>query len=391
MLHELGTLTNAELCERLRDLVGRDNDITADIIECLAQMLERQLHLAMGFSSLHDFCVERFGFSHDVAWKRVRVARLATRHPEVIELLRQGRISVSGLVSIAPHADDRPDLIEKAVDKSSRAIEAMVAGEKPDALSPRGHSSAKPVGPQTFKLEVVVNEEQLEKIQAVRGLLRNRNPEGDLAAIIELAMDVLIAKIEKQKFSAGARPRRPGRAATTGVPAAVRREVYARDGGRCAYVGDDGRRCNSRESVEYDHIVPAAEGGPATVENGRLLCEPHNKFAARQHLGAARVEAAKARDHAAREARRIERLSEQPANDARPRDPGRDERISDCESALRNLGFSPGEARSATRRAANDHPDAKSIEALVRAALRVLVPSRAPVTPTSGGRAVRPC
>ncbi len=80
MLRELETLTNAQLCDRLHALVARHNDINADIIECLAHMLERQLHLAMGFSSLHDFCVERFKFSHDVAWKRIRVARLAIRH-----------------------------------------------------------------------------------------------------------------------------------------------------------------------------------------------------------------------------------------------------------------------------------------------------------------------
>ncbi len=256
----------------------------------------------------------------------MRVARLATRHPEVIGLLRQGRISVSGLVSIAPHADDRPDLIEKAVDKSSRAIEAMVAGEKPDALSPRGHSSAKPVGPQTFKLEVVVSEEQLEKIEAARGLLRHRNPEGDLAAIIELAMDVLIAKVEKQRFRVTDRPRKTGSAATSdNVRAELARQVYARDEGRCTWVGDDG------------------------------------------------LEAAMARDHEDREVRRADNRCAKPRTEV-ARESERAALIFDYESTLRNMGFSPAQARSSTRRAANERPDATSVESLIRAALRLLVP-----------------
>jgi hypothetical protein len=54
------------------------------------------------------------------------------------------------------------------------------------------------------------------------------------------------------------------------LPEAVRIEVWRRDGGRCS-------RCESRENLEYDHIVPLAKGGSNTARNIELLCEKCNR------------------------------------------------------------------------------------------------------------------
>jgi CRISPR/Cas system Type II protein with McrA/HNH and RuvC-like nuclease domain len=54
------------------------------------------------------------------------------------------------------------------------------------------------------------------------------------------------------------------------IPENVRIEVWRRDGGKCA-------RCGSRESLEYDHIVPISKGGSNTARNIELLCEKHNR------------------------------------------------------------------------------------------------------------------
>ena len=66
----------------------------------------------------------------------------------------------------------------------------------------------------------------------------------------------------------------PGRA----LPAAVRRQVWRRDGGRCSYVDRrTERRCNSRHLIEIDHILPYALGGGADPGNLRLLCHAHHR------------------------------------------------------------------------------------------------------------------
>ena len=72
-----------------------------------------------------------------------------------------------------------------------------------------------------------------------------------------------------------AKPRATGRA----IPAAVRRQVWQRDGGRCSYVDrQTGRRCSSRHLIEIDHIMPYALGGGADPENLRLVCRAHHRL-----------------------------------------------------------------------------------------------------------------
>ena len=69
------------------------------------------------------------------------------------------------------------------------------------------------------------------------------------------------------------------------VPAKVRDEVYVRDGGRCAYVGTNGKRCTERQGLHVDHIMPFARGGKAAASNLRLLCAQHNMLEAERSYG----------------------------------------------------------------------------------------------------------
>jgi hypothetical protein len=69
------------------------------------------------------------------------------------------------------------------------------------------------------------------------------------------------------------------------IPAAVRREVYERDRGRCAFVSADGRRCEASAFLEYDHELPWAVHGGSASGNVRLLCRAHNALHAQNCFG----------------------------------------------------------------------------------------------------------
>ena len=80
-----------------------------------------------------------------------------------------------------------------------------------------------------------------------------------------------------------AKPRAAGRA----IPAAVKRQVWERDQGRCSYVDrGSGRRCGSRYLLQVDHVFPYALGGSAEPDNLRLLCAAHHRYRHR-HVGRA--------------------------------------------------------------------------------------------------------
>ena len=75
-----------------------------------------------------------------------------------------------------------------------------------------------------------------------------------------------------------------GGATGRAIPAAVKREVWRRDRGRCSYVDRaSGRRCGSQHLLQIDHFVPYAQGGAAEPDNLRLLCAAHHRY---RHAGA---------------------------------------------------------------------------------------------------------
>jgi 5-methylcytosine-specific restriction endonuclease McrA len=64
----------------------------------------------------------------------------------------------------------------------------------------------------------------------------------------------------------------------------VKRAVWRRDEGRCAYIGREGR-CTERGFLEYHHVLPYAAGGAATTANIELRCRAHNAYEASLFFG----------------------------------------------------------------------------------------------------------
>ena len=63
------------------------------------------------------------------------------------------------------------------------------------------------------------------------------------------------------------------------IPAAVRRHVWLRAGGRCCYRDPlTGRRCNSSHLLQIDHLLPVAEGGGPEPDNLQLACFAHHRM-----------------------------------------------------------------------------------------------------------------
>ena len=80
-----------------------------------------------------------------------------------------------------------------------------------------------------------------------------------IGGFIETAAAELVAALEK----AGARASASAGGGTD--TAAMRQQVWERDGGRCV-------RCGATAELQYDHIIPLARGGADSAENLQLLC-----------------------------------------------------------------------------------------------------------------------
>ena len=120
--------------------------------------------------------------------------------------------------------------------------------------------------------------------------MRSSVPDGDLARIIDIAVTEKLQRVEAKRFGKTKAPRRDLADTDTTpssrhIPAAVRRLVYERDGGRCAYRDRYGRRCAKRHDLEFHHKHPFARGGDHSPANLTLMCRAHNTLVAEQDYG----------------------------------------------------------------------------------------------------------
>jgi 5-methylcytosine-specific restriction endonuclease McrA len=69
------------------------------------------------------------------------------------------------------------------------------------------------------------------------------------------------------------------------IPAAIKREVWKRDEGQCAFQGTRGR-CVETGFLEFHHVVPYADGGETSASNIQLRCRTHNGYEAELWSGA---------------------------------------------------------------------------------------------------------
>ena len=159
-----------------------------------------------------------------------------------------------------------------------------------------------PLSAARYRIQFNASAQLKQKLDRALDLLSHSNPSGDLAVMIERAVDMLIELVEKERFAQTKSPRRikangakeRGRSAKSGAFRAVVREhtpndtmrqIVARDGLRCTFVGSDGQRCTARKFIQLHHEDPWARGGRETVDNLRILCASHNRLLAERDFG----------------------------------------------------------------------------------------------------------
>jgi len=173
------------------------------------------------------------------------------------------------------------------------AVNGVVAQGAPrsaGAFARPAPSQVTPLAPDRYRFQLTITGATLEKLRLAKDMLRHAIPTGDEARILDRALDALRADLARAKFAATASPGapRPSASDSRHVPAEVKRAVWIRDLGRCAFMAADGRRCNERAFVEFHHLRPYAVGGPPTAENIQLRCRRHNGYEARLFFAASR-------------------------------------------------------------------------------------------------------
>jgi hypothetical protein len=321
LLRSVRRLSDGELAERVKELATRERGTMVLLVAHLAELDTRDMHLRAGHGSLFGYCRDVLALSEQEAYNRIAVARAVRRFPVILELLEGGALNVTTVRLLALHltAENHRAVLDSALGKTKLQVEEIVASllPRPDVpslvrklpvpraplsqlkasphppLAPlpappkRPAAEVIPLSPDRYKMQVTIGGDTLEKLRLAKDLLRHAVPSGDEAAILDRALTALLTDLAQTKFAAAERPRPSAGTATASrhIPADVKRTVWLRDLGRCAFVGTNGRRCGERGFLEFHHIHPYALGGEATPRNIQLRCRAHNAYESRLCYG----------------------------------------------------------------------------------------------------------
>lgn len=312
--------------------------------------LRPDAYAAAGYGSLYAYCTEALHLSEDAACTRLAVLAVCRRFPGILDLLAAGALNMTAVRRLGPHLtpENYADVLTRAVHRTRSEIEVLIAhlaprpdvapsvrrlpdrraegprtahdqpalpidgapsglgalerssaaGAAPPAPSAVPRPIVQPTAPDRYRVQFTVSAATHAKLRRVQALLRREIPGGDPGLIFDRALDVLLDKVERAKlgkaskrrhppirFRTDEKPRKhgvPGR----GVPAALRWAVSQRDGGRCAFVAPDGKRCTETSFLEFHHDPPFARTGRHRLEEISLRCRRHNQYEARRVFGA---------------------------------------------------------------------------------------------------------
>lgn len=334
-------LSASELLSATRHLVNTSRGVEAELLVHLGEIDVRRLYLDRAYRSMFAFCIGEYGFSEDVAYNRITVARAARRLPSILEAARSGTVHMTGLRLLAPHldAENHVQVLAEAAGKTTRQIEELVArlAPRPEAAtviraihgdhpapdappldgptSPPGDSAlgaatvrmsrrqdrrsgVTPLTPHRVKFQFTASSACRDKLRKAQDLLRHRVPDGDVGTIVERALEALIEKVEKERFALHRKARKEAPRQSNPsrhIPAAVKRAAFKRDGGRCTFTDEQGNRCSETGGLEFDHLDGFARTGRHAIDGIRLLCRAHNQHAADQMYGRAFMQQARER------------------------------------------------------------------------------------------------
>ena len=349
---ELHTVPDDALLLRLQELVAHSHRLEADLVAHIGEVDERRLFARQAFPSMFVYCTDALHLSEAEAYRRITVARAARKHSLLLTMLRDGRLHLTGAALIAPFLTEanREAILARATRRTKREIEDLVAAlaPRPDARSairklPQGGRaistpsldegrvdpagamglvperaareaaldpalvahvgssvpgtrSVESLSPGRYRVQFTASAELRDKLERLKVLMRSEIPSGDIAEIVERAVTEKLESLEARRFAKTTAPRKSlegtdSTPASRHIPAAVRRAVHERDGGRCRFVDDQGARCSERHRLEFHHRHPFAMGGDHSPGNVSLLCPAHNRYLAELDYGKAALQA----------------------------------------------------------------------------------------------------
>ena len=227
----LAVLADQVLLEQTRMLARHEQALQLSVLDHLREIEARRLYLRRGYSSLFDYTVRELHYTEAAAWRRIKAMRLCRETRGVRERLQDGSLNLSNAAllqnsferwersgggplaagsaaagpgaagsgaagtSAVPRAGSAPaaangkaagapvpvldaparqELVERAMGKSTRQVQQMLAEVDPETAAPAERLRA--LGDGRWELKAVVDAECQRGLQQLRELLSHVDP-----------------------------------------------------------------------------------------------------------------------------------------------------------------------------------------------------------------------
>ena len=313
--------TLKQLIANAKELHQLERSISLRSIELIGKLEALRAAPNVGMS-VKDFAVH-IGLTEDQYLKRSAAARVLWHIPEAKPLVEKGEISASHLAVVAGKITraNQKLILENIKGKSLRACKLFLS-----RVTSCG--SLRP-SEETIELKITLTKSQLALLERAREVLAAAAHVPSDAEVLVKALGDLLTKrdplrkaeraaarqeyrdrlglgqgeeiptppVQTNSPAPAAAKQRPSanadanahsgdlKSETRYIPAAVRHEVWRRDGGRCTHAFPSGERCGQRMMLELDHQQLYCRGGAHSADNLRLKCRFHNNYSAQQALG----------------------------------------------------------------------------------------------------------
>jgi len=289
-------LSTEELDRSTEKLVRAEKRNVALVIAHIAEMARRKGHVERGYKNLWDYCTRRLNLSEGSVARRLQVANVSRRFPQILVALAENRLSltVAGLLAPVLTETNVEKLLADCAGMASREVEEYVVALRPKPVfapsirkapsppalttpltaqarslqPPRPQATPtrpvprvspsilEPARAETFNFRFAADRKFKEKFERLAEVLGGENPLQHMAEIMEQAMDMALDKKDLKRKRAR-RLERKSRSRDN-----LRQESRAREiispSSQLATVRDAGRY-NDRPRDSQRSLMPGAE------------------------------------------------------------------------------------------------------------------------------------
>src|SRR5215467_16140999 len=128
--------TTYEIVAELKDLLSRERVTLVPILDRIAKVEESKLYLELGYDSMWAFLKRELGHSEAMIHYRLASSRMLRRFPQVAEPLRDGRLCMTVLASLAKVLTEEnvDQLIAEAMGKPTNEVKRIVRKHDPQPI-----------------------------------------------------------------------------------------------------------------------------------------------------------------------------------------------------------------------------------------------------------------